>query len=99
GNAAGGAFDDLEYPTGAHYLPLPSPESVHVREILADLGIIQKDAMAEKPYYDARYILHGPEERLLYQGRWQDGFIPTDGVAKEELAEHARFFDEVRRLR
>ncbi len=40
GNAAGGRFGELEYPTGAHYLPLPSPESMHVREILADLGII-----------------------------------------------------------
>jgi phytoene dehydrogenase-like protein len=99
GNAAGGRFGDLEFPTGGHYLPLPSPESVHVREILADLGIIQKDAMAEKPYYDERYILHAPEERLLLNGRWQGGFIPTEGVPKEELAEHARFFAEVQRLR
>jgi hypothetical protein len=99
GNAAGGAFDDLEYPTGAHYLPLPSPESVHVREILADLGIIQKDPMEEKPYYDERYILHGPEERLLFNGHWQDGFIPTDGVPQWERDEHARFFAEVTRLR
>ncbi|MEG2962847.1 MAG: FAD/NAD(P)-binding protein, partial [Janthinobacterium sp.] len=34
GNAAGGHFGDLAYPTGGHYLPLPSPESIHVREIL-----------------------------------------------------------------
>ena len=99
GNAAGGAFGELEFPTGAHYLPLPSPESVHVRELLADLGIIERDALAEKPYYDERYILHAPEERLLYQGRWQDGFIPTDGVPRWELDEHARFFAEVQRLR
>ncbi|MBA5636697.1 NAD(P)-binding protein [Duganella sp. LX20W] len=99
GNALGGAFGELEFPTGAHYLPLPSPESVHVRELLADLGIIQRDAMAEKPYYDERFILHAPEERLLYNGRWQDGFIPTDGVPRWELDEHARFFAEVHRLR
>jgi hypothetical protein len=99
GNAAGGAFGEYEYPTGAHYLPLPSPESTHVREILADLGIIQKDPYGEKPYYDERFILHAPEERLLYNGQWQEGFIPTDGVPQWELAEHKRFFDEVRRLR
>jgi hypothetical protein len=99
GNALGGAFGELEFPTGAHYLPLPSPESVHVRELLADLGIIQRDPMAEKPYYDERYLLHAPEERLLYNGRWQDGFIPTDGVPRWELDEHARFFAEVHRLR
>jgi hypothetical protein len=99
GNAAGGRFGDLEYPTGGHYLPLPSPESVHVREILYDLGIILRDPMAEKPYYDERYVLHGPEERLLYKGRWQEGFIPTTGVPTEELAQHKRFFAEVDRLR
>jgi hypothetical protein len=84
GNAAGGAFGEYAYPTGAHYLPLPSPESTHVREILADLGIIQKDAFAEQPYYDERYILHAPEERLLFNGHWQDGFIPTEGVPQWE---------------
>lgn len=99
GNAAGGAFGEYEYPTGAHYLPLPSPESVHVREILADLGIIQQDPYGEKPRYDERFILHAPEERLLHNGHWQEGFIPTEGVAQWELDEHKRFFDEVHRLR
>lgn len=99
GNAAGGHFGEYAYPTGAHYLPLPSPESTHVREILFDLGIIQRDPFAEKPYYDERFILHAPEERLLRNGRWQDGFIPTEGVPEYELAEHRRFFAEVERLR
>ncbi|MES2902315.1 MAG: NAD(P)-binding protein [Pseudomonadota bacterium] len=99
GNAAGGHFGDLAYPTGGHYLPLPSPESAHVREILFDLGIILRDPMGEAPYYDERYVLHGPEERLLFNGSWQDGFIPTEGVAASELAEHKRFFAQVEQLR
>ncbi len=99
GNAAGGHFGDLAYPTGGHYLPLPSPESLHVREILSDLGIIQRNPYGEKPYYDERFILHGPEERLLINGSWQEGFIPTHGIAPQELAEHTRFFAEVERLR
>jgi hypothetical protein len=99
GNAAGGRFGDLAYPTGAHYLPLPSPEMVHVREILADLGIIERDALADKPYYDERVLLHGPEERLLFNGAWQEGVIPSAGVAPGELAEHTRFFAELERLR
>lgn len=99
GNAAGGRFGSLEYPTGAHYLPLPSPESFHIRELLSDLGIILKDPMGEHPYYDERAILHAPEERLLFNGIWQDGFIPTAGISEEERAEHRRFFAEVHRLR
>ncbi|MGZ3185054.1 MAG: NAD(P)-binding protein [Telluria sp.] len=99
GNAASGHFGDLEFPTGAHYLPLPSPESVHVRAILADLGIIQRDPYAEKPTYDERFILHAPEERLFINGRWQDGFVPYQGVPAREIEQHKRFFAEVDRLR
>ena len=99
GNAAGARFGDLAYPTGAHYLPLPSPEMAYVREMLSDLGIITGDALAEKPHYDERLLLHGPEERLLYKGAWQEGIIPSVGVAPHELAEHARFFAELERLR
>lgn len=91
--------EDYAYPTGAHYLPLPSPESTHIREMLFDLGIILRDPYAEKPYYDERYILHGPEERLLINGVWQDGFVPTHGVPPGDLAQHERFFAEVERLR
>ncbi|MBI1891918.1 MAG: NAD(P)-binding protein [Burkholderiales bacterium] len=99
GNAAGGRFGDLAYPTGAHYLPLPSMESVHVRELLHDLGIIQKNPMARRPYYDERCILHAPEDRLLYKGRWQEGIIPREGVQRWEIEQQDRFFKEVERIR
>ena len=99
GNAAGGAFGEYAYPTGGHYLPLPSPESTHVREILSDLGIILRDGDKEAPYYDERFVLHAPEERLLRDGMWEEGFLPTAGLPEWELAEHKRFFAEVEHLR
>lgn len=99
GNAAGGKFGDLAFPTGGHYLPMPSPEAVHVREILADLGVILRDPLAEQPYYDERFVLHAPEERLLFQGAWEDGPLPARGVAASELAEHERFLAEMERMR
>ncbi|MDP9109352.1 MAG: FAD-dependent oxidoreductase, partial [Pseudomonadota bacterium] len=91
GNAAGGAFGALRFPTGAHYLPLPSVESIHVREILHDLDILQGDPHAERPHYDERFILHAPEERVLFNGRWQEGILPRDDVPAAELQQHARF--------
>jgi hypothetical protein len=102
GNAVGGQFDaagEFAYPTGGHYLPLPSPESTHIREILADTGIILRDPYGEQPYYDERYILHAPEERLLINGIWQESFVPTHGIPPEELRQQQRFFAEVARLR
>lgn len=99
GNAAGGRHGDLAYPTGAHYLPLPSRDCAHVRDILADLGILLRDAHGERPTYDERFILHAPEERLLRDGHWHEGIVPRAGVPAAELAEHRRFFAEMARLR
>ena len=99
GNAAGGNFGALAYPTGAHYLPLPTEDCFHVREILSDLGVIQRGAAARKPYYDERFLLHAPEERLLMNGTWQEGILPRSGLPPTELAEHKRFFAYVDSLR
>lgn len=99
GNAAGGRFGEYAFPTGAHYLPLPTQECFHVREILADLGVIQRGASLRKPYYDERFVLHGPEERLLFNGAWQEGVLPREGVTHAGREEHWRFFAQVEALR
>ncbi|SFD54817.1 NAD(P)-binding protein [Massilia yuzhufengensis] len=96
GNAAGSRYGDLACPTGAHYLPLPGPESTHVRAMLADLGILLHGASEEKPTYDERFILHGPQERLLRDNVWHEGLVPTGA---SDAAEHKLFFDEMARLR
>ena len=95
GNAAAGRHGDLVYPTGAHYLPLPSLESLHIREMLSDFGIIQRDPFGERPTYDERFLVHGPAERVLYRGSWQDGYLPTEDVGAAERAEHEQFFSLV----
>ncbi|RJG09529.1 NAD(P)/FAD-dependent oxidoreductase [Massilia cavernae] len=99
GNAAGGRSGELAYPTGAHYLPLPGPEAAHVRELLADLGIIKGGALEDKPYYDEAALLHAPHERLLFNGSWHDAVIPAEGLGADELREHQRFFAQVEQLR
>jgi hypothetical protein len=102
GNAAPGRFDRggeaLRYPTGAHYLPLPSAESIHVREMLSDMGVILRGEMSERPYYDERYLLHAPGERVLAEGRWQAGTEALDGQSDAVLAERERFFALIDRL-
>jgi NAD(P)-binding Rossmann-like domain len=83
GNAASGAAEiggeSLRYPTGAHYLPLPSRESSHVRAMLADFGILSGPVDAIAPRYDERVVVHAPDERLFRDGRWQEGLVPEVG--------------------
>ncbi|HTJ93668.1 MAG TPA: NAD(P)-binding protein, partial [Pararobbsia sp.] len=102
GNAAGGRFGDLGYPKGAHYLPLPSMASTHLRDMLSDLGVIESAPFEQRPFYDERVVVHAPDERLMINGRWQDGLLPMNGVRREEIAEQSRFFafsDSLRTLR
>ena len=89
GNAASGSamvgHELLRYPTGAHYLPLPSMESTHVRTMLADFGVLEGDIESETPTYDERVLVHAPDERLYRDGRWQEGIVPdsaSDPVGK-----------------
>ncbi|RAS20829.1 FAD-dependent oxidoreductase [Paraburkholderia bryophila] len=92
GNAAGGRFGELGYPKGAHYLPLPSMESTHLRDMLADFGVIEADPFTARPVFDERVLVHAPDERLLIDGQWQDGLVPTLGVDHAEIAQQQRFF-------
>ena len=81
GNAASGSAliggERMRYPTGAHYLPLPSMESMHVRTMLADFGVLTDGASSATPTYDERAIVHAPDERLYRDGRWQEGLVPV----------------------
>lgn len=86
GNNAGISGTEVKCPTGAHYLALPSAESFHVRELLADLNILIGNPAAKQPVYDEMVLVHAPEERLLVNGQWHDSFLP------KQDADSIRFF-------
>lgn len=102
GNAASARFtagsETLRAPRGAHYLPLPSRESIHVREILADLGVLIGDPAAERPLYDETALVHAPAERVWYRGAWHEELLPS-AVPAAERAQHQRFEALIARLR
>lgn len=97
GNAAAGQFDGWAYPTGAHYLPLPSIESRHVRELLAEMGVIEQEPFALRPTFDERVLVHAPSERLWRNGQWQDGLLPH-GMGADEDKQQARFLFHMKQL-
>lgn len=99
GNTHAGSFGDLRFPQGAHYLPVPTPESTHVRELLADLGILHGSARAPAPAYDEADIVHSPSERIYHQGKWQYGLYPETGLSPEETRERTRFLTHMETLK
>jgi protoporphyrinogen oxidase len=86
GNNRGESQFGVDYPTGAHYLPLPSPESEHIRKLLGDLQLYQHGV------YDERALLQVSNERLFYQQHWQNELLPRRDADSE------RFFRFVHQL-
>ena len=99
GNSRHGENAVSRYPLGAHYLPLPTREALAVRELLADLGVLQGDPHAARPNYDETMLCHEPQERLHINGLWQEGLWPRLGVAAAERDQYTRFLDRMAQFR
>ncbi|QLI82442.1 NAD(P)-binding protein [Chitinibacter fontanus] len=98
GNAAAGSMQGVGYPRGAHYLPLPSLASRHVRELLFEMGVIEDNPYGEKPSYNEQVLVHSPEDRLWINGQWQDGVVPHTGMPAADQAQHQQFFAHTQQL-
>jgi monoamine oxidase len=99
GNSRSGRSALVSYPWGAHYLPLPTREARAVRELLADLGILQGDSQAARPTYDERYLCATPQERVFRNGLWEDGLLPRLGLSSSERDQQKRFHERMEELK
>ncbi len=93
GNSRAGQSPLVAYPWGAHYLPLPTLESTSVRQLLAELTVLQGDPNATQPTYDERYLCATPQERLYRNGLWEEGLLPHRGIDAGERAQQQRFHE------
>ncbi|MBO9150786.1 FAD-dependent oxidoreductase [Chitinophaga sp. GCM10012297] len=90
GNSASGSNDLTQYPLGAHYLPLPNPENISLLNLLEEAGILTGYENGV-PAYEETSLCFEPSERLLYNGRWQEGLIPQFGIGPKDETEIRRF--------
>lgn len=97
GNSRGGAVQGIACPLGAHYLPLPGDAAHEVQDLLEELGLRRR--VAGRWQYDERHLCHSPQERLFFQGSWQEGLLPVQGVGAGTLAQYRRFSRRVDDLR
>jgi hypothetical protein len=94
GNSRGGVAGGMACPLGAHYLPVPGDEAHEVQDLLEEFGLRQR--MAGRWVYDERHLCHSPQERLFFNGEWQEGLLPVQGVGAATLDQYRRFADKVR---
>ena len=96
GNSRGGMVNGIACPLGAHYLPVPGEHAREVQDLLEELGLRQR--VAGRWQYDERHLCHSPQERLFFQGEWQEGLLPVHGVGEATLAQYRRFARQVQAL-
>lgn len=93
GNSRGGTVGGIACPLGAHYLPVPGDDAREVQDLLEELGLRQR--VAGRWQYDERHLCHSPQERLFFDGEWQEGLLPVHGVGEATLAQYRRFAQAV----
>ena len=93
GNSRWGQNDITAYPWGAHYVPLPGPKAILVRELFEELGVLKDGAWEE------RYLCFTPQERLFLYGRWQEGIEPAIGLSEKDRDQFRRLEDLIHKYR
>ena len=96
GNSRAGRTGGLACPLGAHYLPVPGDDARDVQDLLEEMGLRQR--VAGRWGYDERYLCHSPQERLLFQGEWQEGLLPVQDVGDSTLAQYRKFAQRIETL-
>lgn len=86
GNNAAYVSGSLKAPTGAHYLPQPSQESVDVRRLLQQMGILLQENADGSAIYRETDLVHAPDERVYHQGLWHDGLLLADDDSRRFFA-------------
>lgn len=89
GNSRGGNVGGIACPLGAHYLPVPGEHAGEVRDFLEEIGLAKR--VAGRWQYDERHLCHSPQERLFFNGQWQEGLLPVQGVGPGTIAQYKRF--------
>lgn len=97
GNSRGGRVNGIACPLGAHYLPVPDEHAPEVQDLLEELGLRRR--VNGRWTYDERHLCHAPQERLYFQGQWQEGLLPLNGVGATTRAQYVRFAREVEAAR
>lgn len=93
GNSRWGENEITAYPWAAHYVPVPGPKAVYVRELFEDLGVLRNDQWEE------RYLCFAPQERLFLYGRWQEGVEPAIGLNQKDRDQFRRLEEQIHSFR
>lgn len=95
GTARSGKGEPVNYPWGAHYLPVPFQENVELIEFLDEMSLLDgRDANGEVVVKE-QFLCREPEERVFYKGRWYEGLYLNVGASEDDKRQFAEFQKEI----
>ncbi len=83
-------------PWGAHYLPVPTQESVAVRRILSEMGLLLGHDAAGRPVYRELELCAAPAERIYDNGQWEEGLFPKREMGQQDFKQLQHFENLIR---
>jgi len=96
GNSRSHTLGGMACPLGAHYLPLPAPESHEVAEWLHEIGLLRTEL--GRTVADERHLCHSPQERLFVNGAWAEGLLPPAEPGSATAQQYSRFAQALRQV-
>ncbi|MEG3182388.1 flavin monoamine oxidase family protein [Sphingomonas sp. LT1P40] len=90
GNSRAGRNAISAFPLGAHYLPVPNREGKALHHLLRQLGMVTGEQDGA-PVYDPTQLCADLQERLFWQGSWQEGLIPRTGLTPADRRDLSEF--------
>ena len=96
GNSRGHVLGGMACPLGAHYLPLPAPQSREVSDLLHALGLLRNEL--GRTVADERHLCHSPQERLFIDGAWAESLLPPADAGSATAQQYKHFAQAVQAL-
>lgn len=95
GTSASGKSSLVEYPWGAHYVPVPLPDNDDLISLFDEMGILEGRSEDGSPVVAEQFLCRDPQERLFVNGQWHEGLFPWPIAGESDIAQFQKFRDEI----
>ncbi len=95
GTARSGTSDLVNYPWGAHYLPVPFQENTELINLLDEMNLTDGANERGEILIKEQFLCREPEERVFYKGRWYEGLYLSVGASDEDRRQIADFQKQI----
>ena len=95
GTARSGTSDIVNYPWGAHYLPLPFRENAELIALLDEMNLTEGKSEQGEIVVKEQFLCREPEERIFYKGRWYEGLYLNAGASDDDKNQLKAFQKEI----